>query len=76
MSAAPFVRRHIGPSPEDIEKMARIVGAESLDDLIDQTVPESIRLRASLNLPAARSEEAALRDLRQIMERERSCASP
>src|SRR4029077_1371379 len=69
MSAAPFARRHIGPSPEDIEKMARIVGTESLDDLIDQTVPESIRLRTSLNLPAARSEEAALRDLRQIMER-------
>ncbi len=69
MSAAPFARRHIGPSPEDIEKMARIVGAESLDDLIDQTVPESIRLRTSLNLPAARSEEAALRDLREIMER-------
>ena len=59
MSAAPFARRHIGLSPEDIEKMARIVGAESLDDLIDQTVPESIRLRTSLNLPAARSEEAA-----------------
>ena len=72
MSAAPFVRRHIGPSPEDIEEMARAVGAESLDDLIDQTVPESIRLRASLNLPAARSEEAALRDLREMMERERT----
>ena len=69
MSAAPFVRRHIGPSPEDIEKMARAVGAESLDHLIDQTVPESIRLRASLNLPAARSEEVALRDLREMMER-------
>ena len=69
MSAAPFVRRHIGPSPEDIEKMSRAVGAESLDDLIDQTVPESIRLRASLKLPAARSEEVALRDLREMMER-------
>ena len=69
MSAAPFVRRHIGPSREDIEKMARIVGAESLAGLIDQTVPESIRLRAPLNLPAARSEETALRDLRAMIER-------
>jgi glycine dehydrogenase len=69
MSAVPFVRRHIGPSPEDIEQMARAVGAESLDDLIDQTVPESIRLRTSLNLPGARSEEVALRDLREMMER-------
>ena len=49
--------------------MASVVGAQSLDDLIDQTVPESIRLRTPLNLPAARSEEAALRDLRQMMER-------
>ncbi len=49
--------------------MASVVGAQSLDDLIDQTVPENIRLRTPLNLPAARSEEAALRDLRQMMER-------
>ena len=69
MSAVPFVRRHVGPSPEDIEEMASAVGAQSLDDLIDQTVPESIRLRTPLNLPAARSEEAALRDLREMMER-------
>jgi glycine dehydrogenase len=60
MSAVPFVRRHVGPSPEDIDQMASAVGAQSLDDLIDQTVPESIRLRTPLNLPAARSEEAAL----------------
>ena len=69
MSAVPFVRRHVGPSPEDIDQMASAVGAQSLDDLIDQTVPESIRLRTPLNLPAARSEEAALRDLREMMER-------
>jgi glycine dehydrogenase len=68
MSAVPFVRRHIGPSPDDIEKMARLVGAGSLDDLIDQTIPASIRSQAPLNLPLARSEEAALRDLRRMME--------
>ena len=49
--------------------MVRAVGAGSLDNLIDQTVPESIRLRVSLNLPAARSEDAALRDLRAMMEK-------
>jgi glycine dehydrogenase len=69
MSAGPFVRRHIGPSPEDIEEMVRIAGAGSLDQLIDETIPESIRLRSSLKLPQARSEEAALRDLRAIIER-------
>ena len=69
MSAVPFARRHIGPSPEDIETMARVVGAESLDQLIDETVPERIRFRRRLDLPAARSEEVALRDLGQMMER-------
>ena len=49
--------------------MARVVGADSLAGLIDQTVPESIRLRAPLNLPPARSEETALRDLRGMIER-------
>ena len=29
-----FIRRHIGPSEEDIEKMLKVVGANSLDDLI------------------------------------------
>ena len=69
MSAVPFARRHIGPSPEDIETMACVVGAESLDQLIDETVPERIRFRRRLDLPAARSEEVALRDLGQMMER-------
>jgi len=69
MSGVPFVRRHIGPSPSEIEAMAREVGADSLDGLIDQTVPENIRLRHALDLPAARSEESALKDLQVMMER-------
>ena len=37
-----FIRRHIGPSEKDIEKMLKVVGANSLDDLINKTVPENI----------------------------------
>lgn len=69
MSAVPFVRRHIGPSLEDIQEMVRLVGAQSLDQLIDDTIPGRIRLQTSLDLPPARSEEAALGDLREIIER-------
>ena len=69
MSAVPFVRRHIGPSPADIEEMSRTVRAESLEDLITQTIPGSIRYRAAMDLPAARSEEEALRDLRAMMDK-------
>ena len=49
--------------------MAREIGADSLEALIDQTVPDTIRLRGALSLPAARSEESALRDLQAMMER-------
>jgi glycine dehydrogenase len=36
-------RRHIGPSPEEMAEMLKVVGAESLDALIDETVPKAIR---------------------------------
>ncbi|MBF9035021.1 aminomethyl-transferring glycine dehydrogenase [Rhodobacterales bacterium HKCCE2091] len=42
-------RRHIGPSPAEMAEMLDVVGAESLDDLIDQTLPASIRQEDSLD---------------------------
>ena len=36
-------RRHIGPSPVEMEEMLAVVGVRTLDELIDQTVPPSIR---------------------------------
>lgn len=59
-AAADFARRHIGPSPRDIESMLEVVGAESLEALMDETLPSSIRQAAPLNLPAAMSETQAL----------------
>jgi glycine dehydrogenase len=41
-------RRHIGPSPAEIAEMLAVVGAKSVDDLIDQTLPSSIRQEAPL----------------------------
>ena len=38
-------RRHIGPSPAEIAEMLRVVGAPSLEALIDETVPAAIRKR-------------------------------
>ena len=43
-----FVNRHIGPQENDIKLMLKAVGASSLDELIEQTIPENIRLK---NLP-------------------------
>ncbi|RMF03609.1 MAG: glycine dehydrogenase (aminomethyl-transferring) [Chloroflexi bacterium] len=61
-----FARRHIGPGEADVAEMLQTVGAESLDALIEQTVPGGIRLPAALNLPPALSESEALADLRAL----------
>jgi glycine dehydrogenase len=61
-----FARRHIGPSEEEVRTMLRDVGFESLDALIDATVPKNIRLDRKLNLPEAKSETAALTELQMI----------
>ena len=50
-------RRHIGPSPSEMTDMLAVVGAPSLDALIDQTVPASIRQTRALNWPALREHE-------------------
>ncbi|HEY7088525.1 MAG TPA: aminomethyl-transferring glycine dehydrogenase subunit GcvPA, partial [Tepidisphaeraceae bacterium] len=63
---ADFIPRHIGPSDEDIKQMLELIGAKSLDELIDQTVPEAIRLKKPLNLPPPASEAEALNEIRQI----------
>ncbi len=43
-----FVNRHIGPTEDELNQMAKACGANSMDDLIDQTVPSNIRLKEIL----------------------------
>jgi len=45
-----FVFRHIGPNQNDVELMLKELNAETLDTLIDQTIPSKIRLKEKLNL--------------------------
>jgi len=45
-----FVRRHIGPSPEEVRQMLDELGLDSLEALVRETVPASIRLRGRLSL--------------------------
>jgi glycine dehydrogenase len=58
-------RRHIGPSPSEIAAMLAVVGAPSLDALIDETVPAGIRQEQPLDWGPALSEQAALHRLRR-----------
>ncbi len=45
-----FVRRHIGPSEDEVRQMLDAIGADSLETLVGETVPETIRLRGRLSL--------------------------
>ncbi|MBL7814722.1 MAG: aminomethyl-transferring glycine dehydrogenase [Saprospiraceae bacterium] len=61
-----FQERHIGPNQTELNDMLATIGVDSLETLIDQTVPANIRLDKPLNLPSAKSESLYLRDLKAI----------
>ncbi|MEZ2248385.1 aminomethyl-transferring glycine dehydrogenase [Microcoleus sp.] len=61
-----FACRHIGPTPREIQEMLDVLGIDSLDDLIDKTIPAAIRIQQPLELLAAKSEYAALAELKEI----------
>lgn len=61
-----FAQRHLGPNPVEIQQMLELLGISSLETLIDQTIPSTIRLNYSLKLPEAQSEYAALNQLKAI----------
>ena len=60
-----FQSRHIAPNEADTAQMLSKLGVSSLDELIGQTIPEGIRLKKPLNLPAAKSEFDYLNTLKQ-----------
>jgi glycine dehydrogenase len=59
-------RRHIGPSPDEIDDMLRVVGAESLEALIEETVPGNIRRTVPLDFGRPLSERGCLDRMREI----------
>ena len=64
-----FIRRHIGPGEPQIDEMLEALGLDSLEALIDKTVPASIRSDAPMPLPEVRSERDTLGDLRAMAHR-------
>lgn len=61
-----FSKRHIGPNQGEVEEMLEAIKADSLAQLIDETVPAGIRMTEALNLPAAQSEFEYLSDLQKV----------
>ncbi|GAB5440355.1 MAG: aminomethyl-transferring glycine dehydrogenase [Fuerstiella sp.] len=66
--SAPFRSRHLGPSDATAAEMAREIGYQSVQELVDRAVPASIRRSASFDLPEALSESSALAELRRLMQ--------
>jgi glycine dehydrogenase len=64
-----FARRHIGPSADERAEMLQAVGAPTLDALMDEVIPSSIRLTTPLSLPAAESEQQYLNRLGHLAHR-------
>ena len=66
MASDKFVNRHNGPRDHELPQMLKTIGVSSLDQLIDKTVPSSLRLEKPLHLPAAMSEYEYLNHIRSI----------
>lgn len=61
-----FLERHLGPRDHEIEEMLHVIGVPSIDALIDQTLPPSIRIKQQIQGEAGMSEYAMLQELREI----------
>jgi len=61
-----FKSRHIGPHQEATAAMLTTIGEPSLDSLIDKTVPNAIRMKSPLNLPAPMHEAAYLQHVQEM----------
>ncbi|HEY2066924.1 MAG TPA: aminomethyl-transferring glycine dehydrogenase [Gemmatimonadaceae bacterium] len=66
-----FVPRHVGPSEQEVQEMLAVLGYGTLDELIDATIPEAIRLRRPLRIHPGRSEREALDAMRAIARKNR-----
>ncbi|ARE39943.1 Glycine dehydrogenase [decarboxylating] (glycine cleavage system P protein) [Rhodovulum sp. P5] len=65
-------RRHIGPSPEEMVEMLEVLGLTTLEGLIDETVPQSIRQAEPLDYGKPKSEREMLWYMRQIAKKNKA----
>jgi glycine dehydrogenase len=64
-----FVNRHLGPREEDITEMLKAIGVESVEKLIQETVPQSIRLTEKLGIDPPISEYKFIEHLKELANR-------
>ncbi|MEO8720961.1 MAG: aminomethyl-transferring glycine dehydrogenase, partial [Ginsengibacter sp.] len=64
--SAEFISRHIGPDENETKEMLATIGVESMEALVDKTVPAAIRLKEKLNVDSPMSESEYLTELKKI----------
>jgi len=69
MDSNSFAYRHIGPRKEEVKQMLETIGLPSIDSLIDETVPDSIRMQEPMDLPDPMKEHEFLEHIRQLSEK-------
>jgi len=69
MKTDSFAYRHLGPRIKDVKEMLEKIGYASLDELINATVPESIRLKKELKLPEAMTEHQYAAHIQELADK-------
>jgi len=75
MSIYNFSNRHIGPKEKDISEMLEMVNASSIQQLIDETIPQKIHLKTQMNLPSALSEIRFIEHVKEIAQKNKNYRS-
>ena len=66
MKTDSFALRHIGPRENDLQHMLKTIGVESIEQLLYETLPDTIRLKKPLNLDPAMTEYEYLNHITQL----------
>ena len=61
-----FTQRHIGPNTSELEVILKTIGVESIEELLNQTIPDKIRLKKDLNIPEGISEMEFLKEIKKL----------
>jgi len=66
LQSTEFRRRHIGPNEEETSQMLKTIGISTINELMNRTVPSSIRMQELLKLPPSMSEQEYLHHIKEV----------
>ena len=61
-----FSQRHIGPNISELNVILKTIGVDSIEELLNQTIPDKIRLKKDLNIPEGISEMEFLKEIKKL----------